>query len=143
MIITCGIYLLDNKGRILIGHPTNAKWTIWSIPKGRIDQGETDLFSVAKRELYEETNINLDQFVDKIIDITEYDLIKYKQTDKYLKGFLVKMNCCFDTHDIKCDSMVIYNGKPAFPELDAFKWVTTEEARILLHESQVSNLSNL
>jgi 8-oxo-dGTP pyrophosphatase MutT (NUDIX family) len=140
MIITCGIYLFNNQNKLLIGHPTNHKWTMWTVPKGRVDEGETHHFSVAKRELWEEANINLDQFRDKVTKVTEFDLVRYKATNKYLKGFLVKVNHGFDNHDIKCDSMVMRNGKPAFPEIDAFKWVTIEEAKTLLHESQLLNL---
>ena len=140
MKITCGIYLFNNRNELLICHPTNHKWTLWTIPKGRIDEGETDYFDVAKRELYEETNINLDDFKYEITNITPFEIVRYKSSNKYLKSFLVKTSHNFDSHDIKCDSMVIWDGKPVFPEVDSFKWVTIEEARKLLHESQVPNL---
>ncbi len=144
MIITCGIYLFNNNGKLLIGHPTNHKPNIWTIPKGRVDEGETDHFMVAKRELFEEANINLEDFTHKFIeDVVEFDLIRYKATNKYLKGFVVKVNHSFEDHDIRCDSMVYRDGVAVFPEIDGFRWVTIEEAREVLHESQIINLSNL
>ena len=84
MIITCGIYLFNNNGKLLIGHPTNHKPNIWTIPKGRVDEGESDHFMVAKREIFEEANINLENFTSKFIgNIIEFDLIRYKATNKY------------------------------------------------------------
>ena len=59
MKISCGIYLFRNDNKFLVGHPTGFKSHIWAIPKGRMDVGETDHFEVAKRELKEETCIDL------------------------------------------------------------------------------------
>ena len=39
--------------------------------------------------------------------------------------------------------MVYRDGVTLFPEIDGFRWVTIEEAKELLHESQIINLSNL
>ena len=138
MMVTCGIYLFNGNNKLLIGHPTNHKWTLWSIPKGRVDEGETDYFEVAKREMFEEANINLNDF--DISKIVEFDLYRYKSKQRHLKSYFVKVNNGFENHDIKCDSMVIWDGKPVFPEIDKFQWVSIEEARKLLHESQVPNL---
>lgn len=138
--ITCGIYLFDINKKLLIGHPTKHKSSVWTIPKGRMDKGETSYLSVAKREMYEETNIDLDEFKFHITSINEFDLVRYKATNKYLKAFFIRVNHDFKDHNIYCDSMVIRDGKPAFPEIDAFKWVTIEEAETLLHESQIKNL---
>ena len=67
-------------------------------------------------------------------------MIRYRETNKYLKGFYVKVNNDFNDVDIKCDSMVFRNGQPSFPEFDEFKWVTIEESKDLLHEFQLENL---
>src|ERR1022692_4546624 len=88
--ISCGIYLINSDNKLLIGHPTKHRPNVWAIPKGRIDNGESDYFEVAKRELLEETNIDLSQF--KIDHIVEFDLIRYRETNKYLKGFFIKIN---------------------------------------------------
>ena len=66
MTITCGIYLYSTvKKKILICHATNARWNQWSIPKGLKEDNE-ELFNVGKRELHEETGI----------DITKYSVLK-------------------------------------------------------------------
>jgi len=139
MKISCGIYLINSDNQLLIGHPTNHKSSVWAIPKGRMNEGETDYFEVAKRELIEETNIDINQF--QIEKTKEFEMIRYKETNKYLKGFFVKVNNDFKSHDIKCDSMVYRNGNPVFPEFDDFKWVSLEDAKSLLHPFQIANLN--
>lgn len=136
--ISCGIYLFDSRDRMLIGHPTGFKDNIWSIPKGRMDVDETDYIDVAKRELFEETGINIDNF--NIIKFREFDIIRYRETNKYLKGFLVKVDSDLSNFELKCGSMVYRNGIPSFPEFDDFRWVTIEESRSLLHPFQSINL---
>jgi predicted NUDIX family NTP pyrophosphohydrolase len=140
-IVTCGIYIFRSDNRFLIGHPTKHKEHIWSIPKGRIDDGETDLFEVAKRELEEEANIKLDNY--KIERKKEFDTIKFKN-GKYLKAYFIKIDSDLNDVDIKCNSMVYrkVNGVdlPVFPEFDDFKWVTTEEAKQYLREFQHDQL---
>lgn len=139
MRISCGVYLINSDNRLLIGHPTKHGPNTWSIPKGRMDEGETKQFEVAKRELLEETNIDINQL--KIEKVVEFDLVRYRETNKYLKGFFIKVDDDFYNHDIKCDSMVYRDGKPAFPEFDNFKWVTIEESKQLLHPFQIENLN--
>ena len=124
--ITCGIYLFDINDLLLIQHPTKFRPTLWSIPKGRIDIGETDEFEVAKRELFEETGIDLNDLT--IIRVEEFDEIKYKESNKYLKSFFVKVEDDLQDFNLHCDSMVMRNDVPVFPEVDEWKWVTIEEA---------------
>lgn len=136
--LSCGIYLFNNQNKMLVGHPTGFKPNVWAIPKGRVNAGETDHLDVAKRELLEETGININDF--NIIKFEEFDAIRYRETNKYLKGFLIKVDSDLSDVDLKCDSMVYRNGVPAFPEFDDFKWVTIEEARNLIHSFQHINL---
>ena len=138
MKISCGIYLFRNDNRFLIGHPTGFKNHVWAIPKGRMDIGESDHFEVAKRELMEETCIDLNLL--DVVKVKELEMIRYRETNKYLKGFFVKVRDEFTNVEIKCDSMVFRNGEPSFPEFDEFKWVTIEESKYLLHEFQLENL---
>lgn len=138
-IISCGIYLFRNDNKFLIAHPTNFKETIWGVPKGRIDEGETDMFEVAKRELFEETNINLNDY--DIKKFKEFELTHFKG-NKYFKGFMVYVDSDFSNTEIKCDSMVIRNGEPVFPEMDDFKWVTIDEGKEILGQYQSVNLDD-
>jgi 8-oxo-dGTP pyrophosphatase MutT (NUDIX family) len=136
--LSCGVYLINSYHKILIGHPTNHKPNVWAIPKGRLESGETDHFIVAKRELLEETNINIDDF--KISKRIDFQPIRYRETNKYLKGFMIFIDESFDGYDIKCESMVYRNGVPVFPEFDDFKWVDIKDAIISLHYFQIENL---
>lgn len=141
MKVTCGIYLFRSDNKMLIGHPTKHKSNIWSIPKGRMDEGENDYFDVAKRELLEETNINLDKY--KIERKKEFDSVQFKE-NRCLKAFFIKVNSDFSDSDIKCTSMVYrkINGvdTPVFPEFDEFRWVTIEEAKEVLRPFQHDQL---
>ncbi len=140
MKISCGIYLFRNDNKFLVGHPTGFKNHIWAIPKGRMDLGENNYLEVAKRELLEETNIDLNKM--NVVRVEELEMVRYRETNKYLKGFYIKVNDDFKNVDIKCDSMVYRNVSPAFPEFDDFKWVTIDESKSMLHEFQHINLDN-
>ena len=134
--ISCGIFLFRNDNKFLIGHPTGFKPNTWSIPKGRPNAGEIDYFETAKRELLEETGIDFDDL--NVTRIEEFDLIRYRETNKYLKGFFVKVDSDFSGVKPRCDSMVYRDDVPIFPEFDDFRWVTTDEARDMLNEFQYS-----
>jgi len=134
MKTTCGIFLFNKEGKFLIGHPTNHSWDLWSIPKGLKDSGESDLVA-ALRELHEETNIfekDMGEFTYKHIG-----LFKYKNKNKTLSAFYINTSTNFENVDIKCDSMVTHMKGADFPEIDAFKWVTIEESKSILHHSQL------
>ena len=135
--ITCGIYLFDANNLLLIQHPTGFRSTVWGVPKGRPDKDEYDLFEVAKRELFEETGITLDNLT--IVQQEEFNEVRYNDTNKYLKGFFVKTEEDLSGLNLHCDSMVYRNGKPAFPEVDEYKWVTIEEARQIFSNDRMSN----
>lgn len=135
--ITCGIYLFDANNLLLIQHPTGFRSTVWGVPKGRADKGETNQFEVAKRELFEETGIVLDELT--IVHQEEFNELKYKDSNKYLKGFFVKVEEDLSGFNLHCDSMVIRNGKPAFPEVDEWKWVTLEEAKQIFSSDRMSD----
>jgi 8-oxo-dGTP pyrophosphatase MutT (NUDIX family) len=138
MKISCGVYLFNNDNKLLVEHPTGHKPNIWTIPKGRMDDGETDYFEVAKRELFEETNIDLNKL--NIIRKEEFGLIRYRETNKYLKGFFVRVDSDLSDIELGCESMVYRNGVPSFAEVDGYKWVTIGEARTILNEFQMANL---
>ena len=135
--ITCGIYLFDVNNLLLIQHPTGFRPTVWGVPKGRPDEGETNLFEVAKRELFEETGIVLDELT--IVHQEEFNEVRYNDTNKYLKGFFVKVEEDLSDFELHCDSMVYRNGVPSFPEVDEWKWVTIEEASQIFSSDRMSN----
>jgi 8-oxo-dGTP pyrophosphatase MutT (NUDIX family) len=135
--ITCGVYLFDKNNLLLIQHPTKFRPTVWGVPKGRVDEGETELFEVAKRELFEETGIVLDDYT--IVSKEEFNEVRYNETNKYLKGFFVKIEEDLSDFNLHCDSMVYRNGEPVFPEVDEWKWVTIEEAKEIFSSDKMTN----
>lgn len=142
-ITTCGIFLFNNEGKFLIGHPTDSekiKHDFYSIPKGWNEEGES-FFESAKRELLEETNIDLDNInvLDKI-DIEPHTYVGFNpfvngMSDKKIISYVIKTDHDFTNDDVRCDSMVTHLGDP-FPEIDEFRWVTIDEAYHILHHSQ-------
>lgn len=134
MRTTCGIFLFNNEGKILVGHPTNSPDYVWSVPKGLRDPGEND-FTAAVRELYEETNISLKDIGG--FSVKYLGEFKYPNKKKKISAFSIVTNYDFSEYHIKCDSMVTHTRGEDFPEIDVFKWVTIEEAKSILNKSQV------
>jgi 8-oxo-dGTP pyrophosphatase MutT (NUDIX family) len=140
MVHTAGIFLIRKDLRFLVGHPTNHKPNFWGIPKGRLDKDEQPL-EAAVRETYEETNADVSAW--KIIH--NLPAVKYKKSNKTLHAYALfetQNNIDFDSFDIKCNSFVP-ESQGGFPEMDEFKWVTIDEAREILHESQVACLDEI
>jgi len=132
MIYTAGIFLLNEKNEILLAHPTNAGWKTWSIPKGLPDPNET-ILEAAKRELLEETNVNLDNLQPVYI----YDKVKpvlYASKKKTLCPIFCKVIKGLDDIEMKCNSLVENRD---FYENDKIEWFTPENAVKVMHESQV------
>ena len=140
--LAAGVFLVRKNGTVLVCHPTNHKPDFWSIPKGKLDENETPL-AAAIRETFEETNISL-IFNEK--NLIALDPVNYGHKKKMLYPFVVFESMTsvlnWDTFDIKCNSNVpIERG--GFPEMDDYKWVSIEEARGLLHETQVACLDKI
>lgn len=135
--ITCGLYLISKHDRLLICHPTGSNKE-WSIPKGKMEEGEKS-FDTAVRETFEETGIKVD-FKRFAMPIPMVDR-QYKSGRKVLKSFVMFERKEYDgdieDFECHCDS---YAGSTDKPEMDDYRWVTVEEARNVLHEAQVENL---
>lgn len=137
MVKAAGLFLVNNENKILIGHPTNHAPNFWSIPKGKTDDGELE-HDAAIRETLEETNIDVKDY--QILHILPR--VNYNHKKKCLYPFVLfeKENPFdFGKFDIKCNSNVS-DDRGGFPEMDDFKWVTLDEAKDILHETQVKSL---
>lgn len=130
MKVTCGVFIVDAASKILACHPTNASWKIWSIPKGLLDINETEL-QAAIREVEEETSFKINEN-SNLVELPYNQYLK----DKKIKPFIYRYDKIINISDLKCDSMVTKNTKVPFPEVDAYKMFTIEEAVINLHHSQ-------
>jgi 8-oxo-dGTP pyrophosphatase MutT (NUDIX family) len=139
--ITCGIYLLDNEGYLLLSHETNSPMCNWGVPKGLFESTDTTFLDTAIRELEEETSIK----------VTRKDLfhifpeIKYTKQNKYFRGFLFQINKNHKELHPVCDSMFECNGK-LLPEIDSFLWIYIKNyfnggvKNVKIHESQLPNI---
>ena len=142
IVETAGIFFINNDNMLMIGHPTGHDK--WSIPKGKLEKGETS-YEAALRETWEETNVDLSLSVSQY----ELDCIRYKHGKKKLKPFIIfedenrKINS--EGFVFKCNSYVGKDSKwnPNLPEMDDFKWVSLEEAREILHYTQVECLESI
>lgn len=134
--VAAGIFLIRKDKKLLICHPTKHKPDFWSIPKGKVEEGET-MHEAAIRETYEETNLYLDKWPN--MEIHELFPVDYKHKKKVLYPFVYietdDSSANWDLLEIKCNSNVS-EERGGFPEMDEYKWVTIEEARPLLHETQ-------
>ena len=141
IVLASGVFIVRSDGKILVGHPTNHASDFWSIPKGKIDKGETTL-DAAIRETFEETNINISDFEN----IEELEAVTYKHKKKRLHPFILSehnnKNLGWGNFDIKCNSNVP-EDRDGFPEMDDFKWVTLDEAKDILHETQTACLDKI
>ena len=142
-ITAAGVFIVRKDGKLLICHPTNHAENFFSIPKGKVEKGET-FVEAAFRETYEETNLDLrgnDNFYTFGLS-----KVTYSHKKKVLHPFL-----CVEVEDstfdwgsveIKCNSNVP-KDRGGFPEMDGYRWVTLDEAKDLLHPTQVACLPKL
>jgi 8-oxo-dGTP pyrophosphatase MutT (NUDIX family) len=121
MDTTCGLFLINNKREIVLGHPINSPYNFWSIPKGLIEVGESFL-KAALRETFEETNIKLDINSKKIKKILEFDMIRYKKTKKQLKSYAIIIDDDFSGIDLKCTSTFVNKKGEIVPENNKVQW---------------------
>ena len=141
--IAAGLFIVRKDKKLLVCHPTNHKPNFWSIPKGKVEDNETFLEG-ALRETYEETNLNL-------VDTNKFDIfpmqsVNYSHKKKILYPFLYleKIDSKFNWEDqeLKCNSNVP-DERGGFPEMDGYNWVTLDEARELLHATQVACIDKI
>lgn len=144
---SAGILLYRHKAgklQVFLGHPGSPLWAnkdngYWSVPKGKIDKGETTL-DAAKREFTEETGLtlppgelielgNIEQYGVKVVSVwaTEYE---------------------GDTSGAKsCNFQLEWPPKSGnfqeYPEMDRLEWFDLHEAARKINKYQVEFLIRL
>ena len=95
------------------------------------------------RETYEETNIQLNAYFTSLIKLSP---VTYSHKKKEIFPFVLFESDCagldLSSVYIKCNSNVP-EERGGYPEMDAYKWVTLDEASNLLHETQVASLESI
>lgn len=142
MITTCGIFLINDKGQLLITHPTNSPWDLWSIPKGVKESLESYL-DAAIREAKEEIGINLKDFKFKESDYVQLPSIQYLNGKKILYSYFIKVGSELNHVNFSCSSYVHGKDYPSFPEIDMINWVDLITASKLLHPNQAGLLPRI
>jgi len=141
IVKAAGVFLVRKDNKVLIGHPTGHKPDFWSIPKGKVEEGETNL-EAALRETQEESNVNL---LGKMLTLYPLERSTYRHKKKCLYSFIIfeKDNeIDFNEFDLKCNAQTEINGKMQ-PEMDDFKWATLDEAEKLLHYVQGEQINKI
>ena len=111
--VSVGAIILYGGNILIIKESPDAKH--WSIPKGKVEQGEIP-WETAIREIWEETNILIDSQYHEYLGKHKY------RSDKDLIVF--KVMFYKDPGEIKCNSTHLRNGNP---EVCDFKWVPFNE----------------
>ncbi|MEA3118927.1 MAG: hypothetical protein QOI13_2197 [Paraburkholderia sp.] len=118
--VSCGVILLDSKGRVLLAHATDTAH--WDIPKGHSEKGEAPI-DAALRELREETGLAFAP--DRLKDLGRF---VYRR-DKDLHLFAMRVaDGEVDPTQCVCTSMFPSRRSGLMiPEMDAFRWATPSE----------------
>lgn len=134
--VSCGTLVLDDTGRLLLGHVTGT--AAWDIPKGMQDPGETPL-AAAMRELHEEAGIAFAP--ERFVDLGQFE---YRR-DKRLHLFRVEAGAELgDLTGLACTSFFPHHatGQPT-PEMDGFRWAARGEISQLCWPRMASLLLTL
>ncbi len=137
---SAGIIIILNREKLLLSHPTNARWNnTYSFPKGHIEENESQI-DAAIRELKEETSIEIteDRITDKEPIVIQYNDRKGKiYKEVYL--FKVYIN---DISEIGLSDETLTKDMLQLEELDWCGFLTKEEAKNKIFY-RVADLLNL
>lgn len=137
---SAGIIIILNNNKLLLSHPTNARWSnTYSFPKGHIEENESQI-EAAIRELKEETSIEIteDRIIDKEPIVVQYNDRKGKiYKEVYL--FKVYIN---DISEIGLSDETLPKEILQIEELDWCGFLTKEEAKSKIFY-RVADLLNL
>ncbi len=133
-VISAG-FLLQSGDKYLIGHPTDKTGTTkgWGILKGKVDSKDATLLDTALREFKEESGLDL-RSVNATIHKQFYTSFRVKSTNKTVYVFRAfDYSGALMYYPFKCESFL---SDGVTPEIDAFKWVTAQEALAIVAKSQ-------
>lgn len=134
---------------VLLAHPGGPVYKsrngdFWAIPKGEMDEGESHLIAVAKREFLEETNIVPPTDDDKLASLGE---IIQPHNNKHVHIWAYEGDLP-ENYEFKSNTFQLewppHSGKiQQFPENDAVKFFELNEAKQIIWPTQVEFLERL
>jgi len=123
---SAGVIIILNQSKVLLCHPTNAKWYgTYSYPKGQIDVNETEI-QAAIRELEEETSIKISP--DKITNSKDPIIVEYDRKGKKYKKLFLYTVYIDSLSEIGLSEEVIPSEKLQMMEIDWAGFLSMEEA---------------
>jgi predicted NUDIX family NTP pyrophosphohydrolase len=147
--LSAGILLYrwrDARLEVLLGHPGGPRFTHrdeghWTIPKGEVE-GDEDLVAVAMREFEEETGSPIGVPVDALIPLGEIVQKGGKRVVAWAApGELDPGAARSNTFTMEWPPR---SGQLAeFPEIDRLAWLTPEDARQRIKETQAPFIGRL
>lgn len=135
MEISAGIVIICNMERILLVHPTGFDWYAnLGIPKGHVEEGET-IYEAAKREVYEETGIKIDDKYVMNRDKKPFSVLyKKRGEEKPFKKAYVYVAFINTPQDIGLDGYEIdMKDIPMPEEVDHCAFYTKKEAEYMIN----------
>lgn len=117
-LLSVGIILTDGEVFLAV-HPTNKSF--WDIPKGLQDSLET-IEATLFREVWEETNIKLAKYKNKLRPLGKFSFSK----EKDIFAYLLKMDDLPPINKMKCKSLT----RMGFPEVDKWKYISFDKLGI-------------
>lgn len=116
---TCALACITPSGRVLICHPTNGPYKFgWGFPKGIKDDTDADEISAARRELREETGLDLPDDL-LYINCGTFEYMK----EKVYRLFAVKLDYEIDITTLHCESTFTDKDGVQKPEIDQYALV--------------------
>lgn len=141
MSTTHGIFIVDKRLRILCVHPTGSPEDVWSIPKGGADNEELSI-EAALRELYEETNFKIDDYIENMEYYEYIGTFPYGVRDKKLKAHVMFFNENLSKIEIDLKCLTKIDDSDNL-ECDIVEWKDLSFVLRCLHHTQVKALTKI
>jgi len=134
--------IVQGAPEVLLVHPGGPFWIrkdigAWSIPKGGMEEGESNL-DAAKRELEEETGIKTDgEFIE---------LGTVKQSNKLIFAWAFELHAKVEfrmSNSFELEWPPRSGKLKSFPEIDKAEWFDLEEAKIKINKGQIPLIEEL
>lgn len=131
---SCGIAIILKNEKILLVHPTSAKWWgTYSIPKGHVEPGENPR-QTASRETFEETGIHVSPSSLRVSGILEY------KSGKIVEYFLYHIE---NVSEIGLLSEVVPKNMIQMNEVDWAGFVSFQDAKKRMKKDQLVILKKI